>query len=95
MLGRTGTHLAGAVLNKVDIERDHYYYTGYYSYTRYGYYGDAPPDTSSHKTCRLRLESRMIANFRFLEAGILAFECGAAFVVCSVSPALIVCHDEE
>ena len=49
MLGRTGTRLAGAVLNKVDIERDHYYYSGYYSYTRYGYYGDAPPDTSAAK----------------------------------------------
>ena len=49
MLGRTGTRLAGAVLNKVDIERDRYYYSGYYSYTRYGYYGDAPPDTSAAK----------------------------------------------
>jgi capsular exopolysaccharide synthesis family protein len=46
MLGRTGTHVAGVLLNKVDIERDQYYYSGYYSYTRYGYYGDAPPDKS-------------------------------------------------
>jgi capsular exopolysaccharide synthesis family protein len=50
MLGRTGTHVAGVLLNKVDIEHDQYYYSGYYSYTRYGYYGDAPPDTSSAHT---------------------------------------------
>jgi capsular exopolysaccharide synthesis family protein len=43
LLGRTGTHIAGVLLNKVDVERDHYYYTGYYSYTRYGYYGDQVP----------------------------------------------------
>jgi polysaccharide biosynthesis transport protein len=41
-LGRTGTPIAGAVLNQVDIERDHYYYSGYYNYYRYGYYGDEP-----------------------------------------------------
>jgi capsular exopolysaccharide synthesis family protein len=43
LLNRTGTRIAGAVLNQVDIERDHYYYAGYYSYTRYGYYGDQVP----------------------------------------------------
>ncbi len=43
LLNRTGTHIAGVLLNKVDVERDHYYYTGYYSYTRYGYYGDQVP----------------------------------------------------
>jgi capsular exopolysaccharide synthesis family protein len=43
LLNRTGTRIAGVLLNKVDIERDHYYYTGYYSYTRYGYYGDQVP----------------------------------------------------
>jgi capsular exopolysaccharide synthesis family protein len=43
LLGRTGTHIAGVLLNQVDIERDHYYYAGYYSYTRYGYYGDQVP----------------------------------------------------
>ena len=43
LLGRTGTHIAGVLLNKVDLEHDHYYYTGYYSYTRYGYYGDQVP----------------------------------------------------
>ena len=42
-LNKTGTQIAGAILNKVDIERDHYYYSGYYSYTRYGYYGDQVP----------------------------------------------------
>ena len=47
LLARTGTRLAGGVLNKVDIERDHYYYSGYYSYTKYGYYGDAPPPTKT------------------------------------------------
>jgi capsular exopolysaccharide synthesis family protein len=41
LLGRTGTHLAGVVLNKVEIDRDPYYYGGYYAYTRYGYYGDS------------------------------------------------------
>ncbi len=41
-LNRTGTQIAGAVLNQVDIERDHYYYSGYYNYYRYGYYGDEP-----------------------------------------------------
>jgi len=49
LLGRTGTHIAGVILNKVDLERDHYYYSGYYSYTRYGYYGDPPPAKSSAK----------------------------------------------
>jgi capsular exopolysaccharide synthesis family protein len=49
LLGRTGTHIAGVILNKVDLERDHYYYSGYYSYTHYGYYGDPPPAKSSAK----------------------------------------------
>jgi capsular exopolysaccharide synthesis family protein len=42
LLSRTGVRIAGALLNKVDVERDHNYYSGYYAYTRYGYYGDAP-----------------------------------------------------
>ncbi|MEJ2582344.1 MAG: CpsD/CapB family tyrosine-protein kinase [Acidobacteriota bacterium] len=54
LLGRTGTHIAGVLLNMVDLEHDHYYYTGYYSYTRYGYYGDQVPpkskSTSAAKT---------------------------------------------
>ena len=41
-LNRTGTQIAGAVLNQVDIQKDHYYYSGYYNYYRYGYYGDEP-----------------------------------------------------
>lgn len=41
-LNRTGTPIAGAVLNQIDLERDHYYYSGYYNYYRYGYYGDDP-----------------------------------------------------
>jgi capsular exopolysaccharide synthesis family protein len=41
-LGRTNTPIAGAVLNQIDVERDHYYYSGYYNYYRYGYYGDDP-----------------------------------------------------
>ncbi len=50
LLGRTGTRIAGAVLNQVDVERDPYYYGGYYSYTRYGYYGDvAPAQSGAHK----------------------------------------------
>jgi succinoglycan biosynthesis transport protein ExoP len=36
LLSRTGVRIAGAVFNKVDIERDHYYYSGYYSYYHYG-----------------------------------------------------------
>jgi capsular exopolysaccharide synthesis family protein len=39
-ISRTGTPIAGAVLNMIDIEADHYYYSGYYNYYRYGYYGD-------------------------------------------------------
>ncbi|MFV2073702.1 MAG: GumC family protein [Thermoanaerobaculales bacterium] len=54
LLARTGTRIAGGLLNMVDVERDHYYYAGYYSYTKYGYYGDAPPPakttTSSAKS---------------------------------------------
>lgn len=50
LLSRTGTHIAGVLLNRVDVERDHYYYAGYYSYTRYGYYGDQlPPKKKSKK----------------------------------------------
>ncbi|MCU0306023.1 MAG: polysaccharide biosynthesis tyrosine autokinase [Thermoanaerobaculales bacterium] len=41
-LSRAGTIIAGAVLNQIDIDRDHYYYSGYYNYYRYGYYGDSP-----------------------------------------------------
>jgi capsular exopolysaccharide synthesis family protein len=53
LLGRTGVHIAGALLNQVDIERDHYYYAGYYSYTRYGYYGDqVPPKTTSSSAAK-------------------------------------------
>ena len=48
-LSKTGAQLAGAVLNQVNIERDHYYYSGYYSYYRYGYYGDEP-DQPTKKT---------------------------------------------
>jgi len=50
-INRTGTQIAGAVLNKIDIERDHYYYSGYYNYYRYGYYGDHPdePDQPTKK----------------------------------------------
>jgi capsular exopolysaccharide synthesis family protein len=48
LLNRTGTRIAGVLLNQVDVERDHYYYSGYYSYTRYGYYGDqVPPKTKT------------------------------------------------
>jgi len=37
-LSRTGVRMAGALINKVDVERDHYYYSYYYSYYyRYGY----------------------------------------------------------
>ena len=51
LLSRTPVRIAGVLLNKVDIERDHYYYAGYYSYTRYGYYGDqVVPEKTSKKT---------------------------------------------
>jgi succinoglycan biosynthesis transport protein ExoP len=36
LLGRTGVRIAGVLLNKVDLERDAYYYSGYYSYYHYG-----------------------------------------------------------
>ena len=37
-LARTGVRIPGALLNKVDVERDHYYYSAYYSsYYSYGY----------------------------------------------------------
>jgi len=51
-LNRTGTPIAGAVLNQVDIDKDHYYYSGYYNYYRYGYYGDEPnqPAKATKKT---------------------------------------------
>jgi capsular exopolysaccharide synthesis family protein len=35
-LGRTGVRIAGVLLNKVDLERDSYYYSGYYSHYHYG-----------------------------------------------------------
>jgi capsular exopolysaccharide synthesis family protein len=36
LMSRTGVRIAGAVLNKADLERDHYYYSGYYTYYHYG-----------------------------------------------------------
>ena len=42
LLNRTGTHIAGVLLNKVDVDRDPYYYSTYYAYARYGHYGDEP-----------------------------------------------------
>jgi len=41
-LSRGGTRIAGVLFNKVDLARDHYYYSYYYShYYRYGYtYGE-------------------------------------------------------
>jgi Mrp family chromosome partitioning ATPase len=55
LLSRTGTHIAGVLLNRVDVERDHYYYSGYYSYTRYGYYGD---QVVERRTKKRRLEDQ-------------------------------------
>jgi capsular exopolysaccharide synthesis family protein len=43
-LSRTGVRLAGTLLNKVDVDRDQYYYS-YYSYYGYGY-GDEPQEPS-------------------------------------------------
>ena len=36
----------------VDLERVHHYYTGYYSYTRYGYYGDQVPPKAPKTTAK-------------------------------------------
>ncbi len=36
LLSRTGVRISGAVLNQVDMDKDHYYYSGYYSYYHYG-----------------------------------------------------------
>ncbi len=45
LLGRAGARIVGCVLNKVEMERDRYYYSHYYSYYyRYGGYGE---DTAS------------------------------------------------
>jgi capsular exopolysaccharide synthesis family protein len=49
LLSRTPVRIAGVLLNKVDIERDHYYYSGYYSYTRYGYFSDQVAPTQKKK----------------------------------------------
>jgi len=44
-LSRTGVRVAGCLLNKVDVDRDHYYYSYYYSsYYRYGYGEDEQSD---------------------------------------------------
>jgi len=47
-LTRTNVRLAGALLNKVDLDRDQYYYS-YYSYYRYGYYSDDAEQPSAGK----------------------------------------------
>ena len=50
LMSRTPVRIAGVLLNKIDLERDHYYYSGYYSYTRYGNYGDqVVPEKKSKK----------------------------------------------
>jgi capsular exopolysaccharide synthesis family protein len=36
LLARTGVRIAGVLLNKIDFERDSYYYSSYYSYYHYG-----------------------------------------------------------
>jgi capsular exopolysaccharide synthesis family protein len=43
-LSRTGVRLVGTLLNKVDVERDQYYYS-YYTYYSYGY-GEEPKEPS-------------------------------------------------
>lgn len=50
LLSRTGVRVAGALLNKVDMKRDSYYYSTYYSYYHYGHYGDEPSTTPVAKT---------------------------------------------
>ncbi len=47
-LTRTGARIAGVVLNYVDLEKDHYYYAGYYSYYSYGY-GDEHSEDNDRK----------------------------------------------
>ena len=46
LLSRSRARIAGVVLNKVEVDRDPYYYGGYYAYTRYGYYGESPTTQS-------------------------------------------------
>jgi Mrp family chromosome partitioning ATPase len=36
LLARTGVRISGVLLNKIDFERDSYYYSSYYSYYHYG-----------------------------------------------------------
>lgn len=43
LLSRTGVRMAGAILNKIDLQRDKYYYSTYYSYYHYGHYGAEEP----------------------------------------------------
>ena len=53
LLSRTPVRIAGVLLNKVDLERDHSYYGGYYAYTRYGYYGDPTvAESGAHKAVK-------------------------------------------
>ncbi len=56
-LTRTGARIAGVVLNYVDLERDHYYYAGYYSYYRYGYGEDEVE--GGHRKKKKRHKSRV------------------------------------
>jgi len=49
-LGRSGVRMAGVLFNKVDMERDHYYYYySNYTYYRYGYADEqAAPTSPAH-----------------------------------------------
>ncbi|MFN2289801.1 MAG: CpsD/CapB family tyrosine-protein kinase, partial [Anaerolineae bacterium] len=54
-LSRTGVRIAGCLLNKVDVERDHYYYSYYYSsYYRYGYGTDEEAERVINTTSAAR-----------------------------------------
>jgi len=48
-LRRAGTRIPGVVLNKVDVEHDHYYYSYYYSYYHYAYGDDSATPKKKHR----------------------------------------------
>jgi Mrp family chromosome partitioning ATPase len=41
-LAASGSHLLGAVLNRVDLDRNRYYYARYYGYKTRNYYSPPP-----------------------------------------------------
>lgn len=70
LLNRARVRIVGALLNKVDVERDQYYYS-YYSYYRYGYGEEesASETPSSDNDKRSRSKEERIRTSRAARAG--------------------------